>query len=465
MKDISHNIKKVLVIFLLLFIILISYIMYIYVVNGEKIETSELNNRLWYERNATERGSILDRNKKVLVKSNGVKNETQTLNYLGGEAFAHALGYMDSSYGLTGLQKIYDKELMGKIDGKFNPMNKAGVKRGYNLVTTLDFELQKKASELLGDRKGSVVALDPSTGEVLAIVSKPSYDPNNLKSQWKTLNSDKNRPILNRSTAGLYPPGSIFKVITAASALENISGIQNKVFQDNGVLRFNDKYSITNYKGAVLGSVDLRKAFEKSSNVVFGQLGMDLGNAKLKGSSEKFFFNKNIPAEGLVIENSKFPELKNKGDIAQSAIGQSSVLTTPIEMALVAQTIANEGKYMKPVMVKEVVTDSNKNIKSYKSEILGEPISGSNAKLIKTYMRDVVKQGTGKRAALEGIEVCGKTGTAEHLENAESHSWFMGFAPYDKPKIAFAVLVEEGGTGGTAAASISKELVRTYLQR
>src|SRR3712207_2903533 len=177
MKDISQNIKKVLAIFLLLFIILISYLMYVYAMQGEKIASSPYNNRLWYERLTTERGSILDRNKKVLVESKGVKNNNQRLNYVGGSAFAHALGYMDKAYGLTGLQKIYDKELMGKIDGVFNPMNSNGNKRGYDIETTLDYSLQKKAYELLGDRKGAVVAIDPATGQILALVSTPSYDP------------------------------------------------------------------------------------------------------------------------------------------------------------------------------------------------------------------------------------------------------------------------------------------------
>lgn len=467
MRDISQNIKKVLVIFLLLFIMLISYIMYTYVAHGEKIESSTFNNRLWYERNNTERGSILDRDKKVLVKSNGVKNGKQSLNYIGGGDFAHVLGYMDDVYGLTGLQRIYDKELMGKIEGVFNPINKKGVKKGYNVVTTLDTELQKKANELLGDRKGAIVALDPSTGEVLAIVSKPTYNPNNLKESWKKLNADKNSPLLNRATSGLYPPGSIFKVVTATSALQNIPGVTSKTFKDNGILKFNDKYSLRNYGGHALGNIDFREAFVKSSNVVFGQLGLDLGNAKLKQSTENFFFNKNIPAEGLVIENSRFPELKNyeQGNIAQSAIGQGSVLTTPIQMALVASSVANNGKLMKPIMVTNVINDNNKNIKSYKSEVLGEPLSTEQANLLKGYMKDVVNRGTGKKAAIDGIQVCGKTGTAEHMESSESHSWFIGFAPYDKPKIAFVVLVEEGGTGGSTAATISRDLVKSYLQR
>lgn len=467
MKDISQNIKKVLAIFLLLFIILISYLMYVYAMQGEKIASSPYNNRLWYERLTTERGSILDRNKKVLVESKGVKNNNQRLNYVGGSAFAHVLGYMDKAYGLTGLQKIYDKELMGKIDGVFNPMNSNGNKRGYDIETTLDYSLQKKAYELLGDRKGAVVAIDPATGQILALVSTPSYDPNNLKEQWKGINTDKNSPLLNRGTSGLYPPGSTMKIVTASSALENMPSIRNRNFYDSGVLRFNSKDSIRNYGGEALGNTDFKNAFVHSSNVIFGQLGLDLGNSKLKETAEKFFFNKNIPAEGLVIENSRFPELKSyeKGNIAQSALGQGSVLATPVQMALVASTIANDGSLMKPIMVTNIYNNKQKVIKNYKSEQLSQPLSKENAQFLKDAMKEVVNRGTGRRAAIDGIQVCGKTGTAQHVENSKDHSWFAGFAPYNQPKIAFAVLVEEGGTGGGAAASIASKLVSSYLQR
>ena len=314
-----------------------------------------------------------------------------------------------------------------------------------------------------------MVAINPKTGEILAMVSKPSYDPNKLKEEWKDISEDSNSPLLNRAVSGLYPPGSTFKTITAISALENIEGIQAKQFKDEGKLVYNETESLSNYKGEKLGEIDLKEAFVHSSNVVFGGLGIDLGNKNLKNTAEKFYFNRDIPTDGIVIDNSMFPELKKSevGDMAQSAIGQSSVLSTPMEMALVASTIANDGIMMKPMLVKEILSTNGRVVKTINPEQIGEIISKENSSIIKDYMRDVVKRGTGESAAVSGIEVCGKTGTADHDDKPDveekPHSWFIGFAPYNDPQIAFAVIVEEGGTGGGKAASIAKELVKTAL--
>lgn len=465
MKDISENIKKVLAVFLILFVFVMSYLLYIYATKGEKIVSSTHNQRLWYQRVNTMRGSILDRKGNVLVESNGIKNETQTLNYKGGAAFAHVLGYMDSIYGLTGLQRLYDEDLMGRQGGIFNPNDKNGLKHGYNLKTTLDSELQNRAYSLLNGKKGSVVALNPNTGEILALVSTPSYDPNKLKENWKKISTDKNSPLLNRGTAGLYPPGSTFKIVTASSALKNIKGIENEVYKDEGAIKFPDGTSLKNYGGEVLGNLKLKDAIIHSSNAYFGQLGINLTNKTLKTTAEDFFFNKNIPANGVLIENSIFPELNKSaiGNIAQSAIGQGEVLATPIQMALVSAAIANNGKVMKPLLVSQTY-NGKKIVKQYNSEVLSQPISHIESSFLKDAMRDVVKSGTGKNANISGLNVCGKTGTSEHKESNKDHAWFIGFAPYENPTIAIAVIVEEGGTGGSVTATIAGDLIKTYLK-
>jgi len=469
MEDISKNIKKVMIIFLVCFVCLISYNIYIFVFRGEKIALSVYNNRLWTDRKQVLRGSIFDRNMNVLVKSKGIKNKDQQLEYMEGKTCAHVLGYMDSIYGLTGLQKLYDKELMGKRKGLFGFEKKYNNRVGLNIQTTLDIKLQNKAFNLLGNNKGAVVALNPKTGEILALVSKPSYNPNNLRKDWDKLRKDKNFPLLNRAVSGMYAPGSTFKIITTVCALENIKGIQNKVFDDTGKLAFNNKESLKNYNGEVLGKIKLKDAFIHSSNVVFGSLGVELGGKKLDETAEKFYFNKYIPADGIIIDNSRFPELQgsNDGDIAQSAIGQGKILATPIEMALVSSSIANDGVMMKPILVRTVFDNNGKIIKSMIPERVDRATTPQNAVIVKRYMRDVVKEGTGKAANVKGIEVCGKTGTAEHddIPNIDEspHSWFVGFAPYNNPKIAFAVIVEDGGLGGGKAAYIARELIKEYL--
>ena len=472
MINITKNIKTVLIIFLVLFIGLISYVTYFEMVVGPQIVNNVSNKRLWVQRNEVLRGTIYDRDMTALTKSKRIDQDTQSREYTNGPLFAHAIGYVDVKYGITGLERKYDSELIYS-SVKDNIMNfikykgKLPQKVGNSIQTTLDYNIQKKAYDLLGSNKGSVVVLNPKTGEILAMVSKPSYDPNSLDEDWKDINSNAAMPLINRATAGLYPPGSTFKVITAASALENISGIMGRTFEDNGKIVFNDNESLSNYNGEVLGTLNFKGAFVHSSNVVFGTLGMELGNSKLKKTAEAFNFNVDTPADGVTIENSQFPSygIFEKGNIAQSAIGQSSVLTTPMEMALVASTIANDGVMMKPYLVGKVLNSSGETLRTVQPAKIRQVISSDTAATIRDFMRAVVTDGTGTSAAIPGIEVCGKTGTADNQEGSEPHSWFIGFAPYDDPQVAVAVIVENGGQGGGIAAKIAAQVMKTALSK
>lgn len=473
MNDFVNNIKKVLLVFLIFFIALISYITYVYMFNSQKSVQSTFNRRLWAERNKVLRGTIYDRNMVALTKSTKTSETSQKLQYLQGAIFAHAIGYMDPIYQLSGLEKKYDQELMGSPDtgiSKFVFFSKEEEEKiGNGIETTLDTKLQKKAYDLLGSHRGAVVALNPKTGEILAMVSKPSYDPNNLGEEWKSINANKDMPLLNRAVSGLYPPGSSFKTITAISALGNLNNVYGRTFDDTGKLVVNGTELLENYNGEVLGNLDFKSAYVHSSNVVFGTLGLDLGNNALKETAEKFYFNKNIPSIGLTIENSKFPTYKNyeKGNIAQSGIGQSGVLATPMQMALVASTVANNGIMMQPMMVKEILSSKGKSIKKIEPKQLGQIMPEETARSMKELMKGVVAEGTGTNAALPNIVVSGKTGTADHDDPSKQkapHSWFIGFAPYDNPQIAVAVIVEDGGQGGGIAAGITRQLIETYLQ-
>lgn len=475
MNDISSNIKKVLMVFLIFFIGIISYITYFEIITGPKIVNNAYNRRLWVKRNEVLRGTIYDRNGNALTKSERIDQETQKREYTGGEIFAHVLGYVDIKYGITGLERKYDEQLMAtdiqdSIRNLIKNKGKNEEKVGNSLKTSLDLEVQRKAYDLLGDNRGAVVALNPKTGEILAMVSKPSFNPNNLQEIWKSINQDKNTPLINRASAGLYPPGSTFKTVTAVSALENMPSVKNRTFNDNGSLYISNDYSLNNFSGEVLGSINFQQAYTHSSNVVFGTLGLELGNDKLKATAEKFYFNKEIPADGIPVEPSRFPILKKyeKGSIAQSAIGQSSDLASPLQMALVTSTIANDGVMMKPHLVNEVLTSKGSSVKSIAPESLGQVISADTAQTMKDFMRSVVSEGTGVNAAIEGIEVGGKTGTADHQvdgKDAPPHSWFIGFAPYDNPQVAVAIIVEDGGQGGKAAARIASEVMRTALRK
>ena len=484
MKDISSNIKKVLVVYLFLMVALISYIAYFQIFKAPKIAEMQGNKRLWAERNEVLRGTIYDRNKDPLTKSSRKNALTQNREYLYGDIYANILGYVNPSYGIAGLEDTYDNELSKcsneplkdliksfNLKESFEDRTKKD-KIGNGIVTTLDTKLQKAAFDALGNRKGAIVALNPKTGEILAMVSKPSYNPNDLDSVMKKANSGelKGDPLMNRAISGLYPPGSTFKVVTLSSALENIPGIANRTFHDNGRLVFNSKDSLRNLDGKVFGDISLKKALAYSSNVVFGGLALELGNEKLKATSEKFGFDTGVPSEGIKIKTSKFPTLKNyeKGSIAQSGIGQSSVVATPMEMALIAGTIANKGIMMEPKIVNEILDKNGALVKKIPDKAVKTVVPSNVASTVNEYMAYLIAERVPRdpswQTAFGGLNAAGKTGTADYnLANGTSatpHSWFIGFAPANNPKVAVAVLVENGGAGGGIAAELAGKIMR-----
>ena len=490
MKNVSNSIKQVMVVFLFCFVALISYIAYFQFFSAPNIAAQEGNKRLAAERNKVLRGTIYDRDKNALTTSERGNALTQKRGYVNGELYVHPLGYADSVYGFSGLESAYNEELttynklknnllsltndfsMDKLKKMFETREEDDEQIGNGLITTLDPKLQKVAFDALGSRKGAVVALNPTNGEVLAMVSKPTYNPNDLKTAMEEANAGtaENSPLINRAINGLYPPGSTFKTITLTSALENMPGVKNRIFEDNGKLEFNEKQSLSNVKGIANGSIDLKKAFEVSSNVVFGTLALELGNDKLKTTAEKYGFNSTIESDGFTISKSQFPELKSfeKGSIAQSGIGQSSDLATPMQMALVSSTIANGGKMMMPKLVNQIIDKDGNVVRDIEPKVIKEVISSSTANTIKDYMSGLVDSKiNGSWSYFKGTDAAGKTGTADYnLPNGESaipHSWFIGFAPRNNPKVAVAVIVENGGFGSVAAAEVAGKVIKTAV--
>lgn len=492
MKENSNSIKQVMVVFLFCFVALISYIAYFQLFSAPEIAKSSQNKRLWAVRNEVLRGTIYDRNGNALTTSERVDALTQKRTYTNGELYVHALGYVSPVYGLTGLESAYDDELttysaiktnfsnlikdfsLENLKNMFKNRAEDENKVGNSIVTTLDPVLQKVAYDALGNNKGAVVALNPKTGEVLAMVSKPTYNPNNLETAIKSANSGsgEDSPLINRATYGLYPPGSTFKTVTLASALENISGVTTRTFEDNGKLVFNEQYSLSNANNAVYGNINLKEAFRVSSNVVFGTLAMELGNDKLKSTAEKFGFNDSINANGFTIAKSQFPLLKSYevGSIAQTGIGQSSILATPMQMALISSVIANNGNMAEARLVNNIMDKDGNVVQNINTKINKNVISASNAAIIKEYMKNLVDSKVDSSwSYFQGTNAAGKTGTADYIlpngQNAVPHSWFIGFAPYDNPQIAVAVIVENGGYGSVAAAGVAGQVIRNQVLR
>lgn len=482
MNDFRSSVKKVMVVFLFCFIALISYIAYFQVFQAPDIAAKQGNRRLWAKRNEVVRGTIYDRNGVALTKGEKTGTLTQSREYINGDMYAHALGYENQKYGLTGLEASYDDELstyssvglnireftknfnFDKLKESFSKRGDSEVKIGNGIVTTLDPKIQKAAYDALGNRKGAVVAFNPKTGEILAMVSAPTYDPNNLDAVMTTANSasDTDKALINRAVGGLYPPGSTFKTITTTSALDNLQGITSEIFHDEGRLKLSETVSLPNVGGAPNGDINLKTAFMKSSNVVFGGLAIRLGNSKLKATAEDFGFNKNVPAVGVDISKSSFPTFDSNeiGMIAQCGIGQSEILATPIQMALVCSTIANGGVMMQPKLVNQVV-DMNKNVVTTVGEKKYKTImSAEHATTITDYMKGLASG----LDILDGLDAAGKTGTAEN-SGGKDHSWFIGFAPADNPTIAVAVIVENSGFGAQFAGPVAVSVMKAGLNK
>ncbi|SKA98480.1 peptidoglycan glycosyltransferase [Caloramator quimbayensis] len=479
-KNLVRNIKILIIFFCICFFGIIFYLTYFNLYVSQKIINDNSNPRIKAEENKRLRGLILDRDGNVLVYSKRIQNGKQKRYYKYGEVYAHITGYSSVIYGKSGIELSYNDVLSGKTLIYNNPisvfkrfldvvMNKE--RKGNNIFLTIDDKLQQKTYSLLGDNIGAAVAINPKTGEILSMVSKPSFDPEKIDDKFDEYNSDSTGvPFLNRAAKGYYPPGSTFKIITASAALNYIDNIENNSFNCNGKLKIGD-YILNDYNKESHGKINLKNAFKVSCNYTFGSIGMKLGYDKLKDMAENFMFNKEIPLNDEYDSiNIKVGKIKIENDkslalTAQDAIGQHGVTSNPMHMALIAASIANEGTMMKPYIVKQIRDDYNNILYEANPNVLKNCIDKKIADKVRDYMIEVVKSGTGKNAKINGITVAGKTGTAQVEGKNETHSWFVAFAPAQDPKIAVAVIVENGGVGGGTAASIVREMIKTYLKK
>lgn len=455
--NIYINVTKVMMLYLILFLILISFIANFKLFKSENWVNSQYNQRDAIKRNEVLRGSIFDRNGEMLAYSER-EGQIQTRIYTKGEVLAPLLGYVNPQYNVAGLEQSLDERLntmpVQSTIKKMFGIDKEE-KKGNDVTLTVDTRLQEFAYDLFGDRKGAIVVLDCKTGEILADVSKPSYDVNSLNSIWDQIVNDENAPLLDRGTNGLYAPGSTFKIITLACALTNIPDVSYETFEDDGAILFQDGNKLPNAGWVAFGNIDLKRAFAVSSNVVFGGLGIDVGAERLKQEAELFNYNKIIKSNDLNIAKANFPTLNDeeKGKVAQSAIGQGEVVVSPLQIALTASVIANNG--VMPQV--QIVKDNNSNSSS--QTVLPENI----ALEIKDMMREVMISGTGAGMDRYDIGICGKTGTAEVEDSDGKHlnSLFAGFSSYDNPRYAIAVVVENGESG--IATSIAIEVLNQAM--
>lgn len=445
--------------FIATFSLMIVYLSYFQVFQAAEIKMHPQNKRLWINEDNVLRGSFYDRNDKLLVYSEKEGDKSKR-HYSYGSLYSHMIGYSLKEYGKVGLELTYNNELLAISESQVLDDIKNLVlptSQGNDIRLTVDHGLQEKARDLLQGYKGAIVALEPSTGEILAMVSLPDFNPSRLDEDWLSITEGEEAALLNRASQGLYPPGSTFKLVTALAAMESSSIDLNHTCQ--GKIKIGN-YEFKDYKSVAHGSIGLTKALAQSCNTYFADKASQIGQDSMGETADKFYFNKEIPFD-LPIKKSLYP-YKQKMDeaaLAASAIGQDKVLATPLNMAMIAASIANDGNMLKPILVKDVINKNGRIVKRNSSEIISNTMSSLLAEELTSMMREAVVSGSAKRASVNDVQVAGKTGTAENA-SGKSHSWFVGFAPHYDPKIAVAIIIEEAGvSGGELAAPMAGQLI------
>lgn len=404
--------------------------------------------------------------------------------YAPGALYAPVTGFYSIVYGRSGIEEWLNTELNGSADSLFyerlQDLVTGRQTRGASVELTIDPVVQQAAWDALGDQAGAVVALDPRTGAILAMVSKPTFDPNVLASHdltavreaWDALQADPTEPMANRAIAGdTYPPGSTFKLVTAAAALESGLTAETPVAAPRTLTLPQTSTVLNNFGGSACsptGAMTLADALRISCNTAFAQIGIDLGEDELRAQAEAFGFDTplNVP---MRVTESHFPDDPDAPQTALSAIGQYEVRVTPLQMAMVAAAIGNGGVQMTPYLVQTVRSQDLTVVAETDPTELARPISASTAAQLRDMMVGVVQSGTGRSAQISGVTVAGKTGTAQTTTEAAPHAWFTAFAPAEAPQVAVAVVVEHGGsmgseaTGGAVAAPIARAVIQAAL--
>ena len=483
----NQPIRRLSFIVAMLFSALLISTTWIQFVKAKELDNRPGNRRTLLESYSRERGAILVGGSPV-AKSVATKDELKFVRtYPSGPLYSQVTGYYSFTYGAGGgLEGAEDPLLSGQSDKLFYrrvvDMVTGKVPSGASLELTINPLAQQAADQALGNQRGAVVALNPGTGEILAMVSHPQYDPTALSSHnldavaaaWKALNADPGRPSVNRAIAGdLYPPGSTFKLITAAAALS--SGTFTEESQIPGPAQLDLPQTTVNLPTDDLqpcgpgDKTSLTHALEISCNTAFGWLGLQLGGDALRTQAAKFGFGDALRVP-MRVTPSKVPAQLNAPQTAQAAIGQYDVRVTPLQMAMVGAAIANKGIVMSPYLIKDTRNGDLGIIDQNQPAQLSQAISPDVAAALTRMMVTVVQSGTGTAAQIPGTVVAGKTGTAQHAPGKPPHAWFVAFAPADHPTVAVAVVVEDGGNagseafGGKVAAPIARAVIQAVMK-
>jgi peptidoglycan glycosyltransferase len=439
---------------------------YVQIVAGPSIAANPYNPR--HALLASHRGRILAADGTVLAQTRGGKRL-----YPLGASLAQTVGYVSARYGTSGLEDAFDRTLtpaettgdpaaqIAEIVEAFR--GRQSISHGADVITTILPAVQRTLyGDLSGYSRAAGVAIDPRSGAVLALASVPSFDPNALDAEFPSLLHDPASPLLNRSTDGLYPPGSTFKIFTAGAALDSGTVAMDSTFYDPGFVHIGN-FTLHDNESEATGLQDLTGAFALSSNVDFGRIAMKMGTQTFYAYLDRWGIGQSLDFQ-LPAARSRVPAASTvlPGELAQMGFGQGALLASPLQMVLLASTIANGGAEPRPYLVSRVRPPGG-IASSYGSATLDEPITADTAANVKKMMIAVVERGTGTPAQISGVTVAGKTGTATNPFGAP-HSWFVCFAPAQHPRVAVAVIVENAGYGAAVAAPIARDVLLAALK-
>ena len=460
---------------ILLFGLLVAFTSRWAVFEAQALRDNPANRRALLEEQRIDRGFIRAADRTVLARSVPGRGDTFRRDYPRGGLFAHAVGYSFVQLGRSGLERSRNTALIGDRDEVTSIVDQLRGRRreGDDVITTLNARAQRVAIDALGGQRGSVVALDPRTGAVRVMVSVPDFDPNQVPDRFRELNRQEGSPLFNRATQASYPPGSTFKVVTAIAAIDTgrysptsaVSGRNGKLI--GGV-------PLNNFGGQDFGSVDLTTALTKSVNTVWAEVAETLGRRTMGNYMTRLgFYGKprldypadQVQASGEYMKGRLMSPTSRFIDVGRMGVGQDKLAVTPLQMAMVAAAVANDGKLVDPHLTDRVV-DPDGRVVDDVTRSGTRVMKKSTADAVAQMMAGVVREGSGTAAALEGIEVAGKTGTAEtNVQQGITQPWFIAFAPIDKPEAAIAVTIERsaGGTGGEEAAPIAKQVLEALV--
>ncbi len=469
MPEGQREILSVVCIFTALFLVLSCYIAYYAATHEEELINNSYNPRQQMLVTQNIRGAIYSADGEVLAQTVTDEAGESKREYPFANLFSHAVGY--ATNGKMGVESQMNYYL---ISSNIPFSEKAAHEKsktknpGDNVYTTLDTRLQKVASDAIGlIYNGAVIAMNPKTGEIYAMVSKPDFDPNEIAAIWDKLLADQESSVLlNRVTQGMYPPGSTFKIVTTLEYLrEHPDAYESYRYNCNGSLVHGED-KINCYHGSVHGAVDLRKSFAKSCNTSFANIGLGLERSSFEKTLDTLYFNRELPVDFSYNQSGiDANENTSDSDMMQAAIGQGKTQISPLHLAMITAAVANDGKMMKPYLVKNVKSADGTLVKEWNPTSAGQVMSTEEAHILQSYMEEVVKSGTGTKLSGLSYTAAGKTGSAEYnMVKGESHAWFTGYAPAEDPEIVVTIIIEGAGSGGDYAVPMAKRVFDAYFE-